>query len=88
MAILRSKPWTGHLEVHIFEQGGYFGAGEVYRPDQPEYLKTNIPTTTIMRSLHEDFDSLPEAINDINSVTAAYRDSEFMPRSATGKILL
>lgn len=36
-----------HIEVHLFEKTGYFGAGEIYRPDQPEYLIMNYPNRNI-----------------------------------------
>ena len=35
------------LEIHLFEKTGVFGAGEIYHPDQPEYLLMNYPNRNI-----------------------------------------
>ncbi|MBC8766832.1 FAD/NAD(P)-binding protein [Arenibacter sp. BSSL-BM3] len=35
------------LEIHLFEKTGVFGAGEIYNPDQPEYLLMNYPNRNI-----------------------------------------
>lgn len=35
------------IEIHLFEKTGFFGAGETYRPDQPEYLLMNYPNRNI-----------------------------------------
>lgn len=36
-----------HLEIHLFEKTGVFGAGEIYLPNQPEYLLMNYPNRNI-----------------------------------------
>lgn len=38
---------TPPVEIHIFEKSGIFGAGFVYRPDQPAYLLMNYPNRNI-----------------------------------------
>jgi len=35
------------VEIHLFEKTGNFGAGEIYEPDQPDYLIMNYPNRNI-----------------------------------------
>lgn len=87
VAELWRKPPSGRIDVHIFEKGSHFGAGQVYRPDQPAYLKMNIPAVDVRRSIHEAFALLPEVLQSIHTAGEGYGDFAFMPRAEVGKVL-
>lgn len=88
VAELWRKPIAGRLDVHIFEKGSHFGAGQVYRPDQPEYLKMNIPAVDVRRSIQEAFALLPEVLQHIHALGDGYGAYAFMPRAEVGRVLV
>lgn len=88
VAELWRKPPADRLNVHIFEKGSHFGDGQVYRADQPEYLKMNIPAVDVRRSIQEAFALLPEVMHTIHAVGEGYGDYAFMPRAEVGKVLV
>lgn len=41
LANLKAEPAGSPVAVHLFNRSPYFGAGDVYRPDQPDFLIMN-----------------------------------------------
>lgn len=46
-AELAANPVGKKVIVHIFNRTSYFGSGDIYRSDQPDYLKMNVDAKTI-----------------------------------------
>ncbi len=53
IAQLATHPVTAKVEIHVFNRTPFFGSGDVYRSDQPEYLKMNICNREIDTRINE-----------------------------------
>ena len=47
LAQLAEAECTREVEIHLFEKCGYFGCGEIYDLNQPDYLLMNFPNRNI-----------------------------------------
>lgn len=53
-AQLKAHPPADKVEIHIYNRSSFFGAGEIYRTDQPGHLITNTPIGDINMWAKED----------------------------------
>lgn len=90
---LKENMIDGTVEIHLFNTTDYFGAGDVYRIDQPEYLIMNYANSNINAwpkdnqkscvSYTSDFVTWLKSIDD---TTAGIND--FAPRALVGVYLM
>ncbi|MDN3593488.1 2,3-diaminopropionate biosynthesis protein SbnA [Zunongwangia endophytica] len=63
LAHLKSENVQETVNIHLYNNNQYFGAGDVYRMDQPDFLKMNFANTKIDVRSHKQ----PESINNTGS---------------------
>lgn len=95
LARLRQVGSDIKIVIHLFEKTGFFGAGEIYRTDQPEYLLMNYPNRNINAWSKETPRPLvPETLDFVGWLRKEnYSPSEvsgngFSPRRRVGKYLV
>ena len=95
LARLHQENNDSNIEVHLFEKTGVFGAGEIYHPNQPEYLLMNYPNRNINVWLKEHPESIvPERLDFVawldKNGGPSIGDSEngFSPRRTVGEYLI
>ena len=93
LAQLKNKKVQETVNIHLYNKNEYFGAGDVYRLDQPDYLKMNFTNQKIdIRSQKQ-----PKSIVKLNNYTSWLSDStgtdesllkdQFSSRKMVGKYL-
>lgn len=90
---LKENPIDSTVEIHLFNTTDYFGAGDVYRIDQPEYLIMNYANGNINAWPKDNQNSnvsyTPDFITWLkskNDTTAGIND--FAPRALVGVYLM
>lgn len=94
MARLHVADGERQIEIHLLEQSGNFGAGEIYHPDQPEYLLMNYPNRNIdVWPDEHPKPCVPETLSFVQWLRQARNFSEedlendFSPRRSVGHYL-
>ncbi len=95
LAHLKSKNIHIPIAIYIFNQNGYFGAGNVYRCDQPPYLIMNYANRNIdawsrklPEAIVEDSPSFAEWLAAKMGTSIKTIQDKFAPRSLVGQYLL
>ncbi|NNE77660.1 MAG: FAD/NAD(P)-binding protein [Pricia sp.] len=95
LARLQHSDEDKEIEIHLFEKTGVFGAGEIYHPDQPDYLLMNYPNRNINAwSGEKPKPAVPKALSFVkwlykykNRPTENLED-EFASRKTVGEYLM
>lgn len=94
LAQLHNRKGINAIEIHLFEKTGKFGAGEIYDPEQPEYLIMNYPNRNINvwpdenpRPLVSEVLSFVEWLRKYKNRTEGDLPHGFAPRRLVGKYL-
>lgn len=97
-AQLKAHPIAGPVEIHVFNRTEHFGAGDVYRPDQPDFLLINFSIGNINMWLQESDDEPRAVVPNPRPLTAWLRhkhqpplevsDLDYASRAQVGRYLM
>ncbi|MBL3658319.1 FAD/NAD(P)-binding protein [Fulvivirga sediminis] len=94
IAELNSEATCAPVEIHIYNRTRHFGSGDVYRTDQPLFLKMNVPNSAIDIWLREepecpvkDTSTFTEWINQNPDVTDNLAPDDYSSRAIVGQYL-
>lgn len=83
------------VQIHVFNNNGFFGAGDVYRCDQPSYLIMNyanrnigIWSNEIPKGVLENTPDFAKWLSNKSGVLASKLNDGFAPRAMVGSYLM
>lgn len=82
------------VEIHIFNKTKFFGSGDVYRSDQPHFLKMNVPNNKIDIWIRqkplcpiEYTPTFPEWLRDQKEIDSNLNEHDYSARAVVGLYL-
>ncbi|MEX0661895.1 MAG: FAD/NAD(P)-binding protein [Balneolaceae bacterium] len=91
-AQFKASPPSERVEIHIYNRSTFFGAGEIYRTDQPTHLITNTPIGEI--NMWTEGDPPPVISNPLPLTkwlylkeTTKLHEDEYIDRATVGRYL-
>ncbi|UII26237.1 FAD/NAD(P)-binding protein [Fulvivirga maritima] len=94
IAELNSEPPTSPVEIHMYNRTRHFGSGDVYRTDQPSFLKMNVPNRAIDIWLREnppcpvkDTSTFTEWANQNPNINEDLASDDYSSRTTVGQYL-
>lgn len=94
LAQIHHQKITSRVEIHLFNSSNYFGAGDIYDLDQPEYLLMNYSSDNINAWIDEKPSAILQKTTNFREwllLNGYKRDSkyylEYAPRALVGRYL-
>ncbi|NOK57528.1 MAG: 2,3-diaminopropionate biosynthesis protein SbnA [Chloroflexi bacterium AL-W] len=92
-AQFKQHPPSEPVKIHIFNRNKWFGAGDIYRPDQPEYLLMNVCVGAINMWIDEiPLPIVPEPLSFFDWLQKSSEEqsraaTDYAPRAVVGRYL-
>ncbi|UII19703.1 FAD/NAD(P)-binding protein [Fulvivirga ligni] len=94
VAEFTAQPPEQPIEIHIFNKTEFFGSGDVYRSDQPHFLKMNVPNNKIDIWIRQNplcpiqyTPTFPEWLKDQNEIDNNLNEHDYSARAVVGLYL-
>lgn len=92
VAQLKENPVNTKVEIHLFNKSPHFGAGDIYNPNQPDFLKINYNVEHVNMWTTEQpsavVDYTPDLITWMKSKYGSAKPMDYTARATVGKYLM